>query len=150
MPSRLISSPCVCYCRALSSRLRVGSSTSGARTSVSSFSETPSALNSAAGRTQSYTVLAIRSITRRSGRPGAWVAARPGATVQYGEVRYGFRWHLIRSRGHVNEVGQCKVGETCACVQEQQGSHRKTHKAGCWPAASGGRLRLAQRQAVRR
>ncbi|KAH8986628.1 hypothetical protein EDB86DRAFT_2953884, partial [Lactarius hatsudake] len=47
-------------------------------TSPSSFSALLSAQNRAAGRRPSYSVLAMCSVTRRSGRPGASVAVRPG------------------------------------------------------------------------
>ncbi|KAH8991774.1 hypothetical protein EDB86DRAFT_2934145, partial [Lactarius hatsudake] len=57
---------------------RVRTSTSGASTSPSSFSALPSAPNRAAGRRPSYSVLAMCSVTRRSRRPGASAAARPG------------------------------------------------------------------------
>ncbi|KAH9163123.1 hypothetical protein EDB89DRAFT_586120 [Lactarius sanguifluus] len=81
VPSRLSSStsnPAPVFPSAPNNRPRVRQSTSGASTSPSSFSAPPSAPNRATRRRSSCSVLAMCSITQRSGRPGASAVARPG------------------------------------------------------------------------
>ncbi|KAN0137522.1 hypothetical protein V8E53_004573 [Lactarius tabidus] len=75
-----------------------------ARTSTRSFGAPLSALNSAASRRPSYSVLAMRNIMRRSGRPGLRAArtGSPSITARRDAA----------ADGHTKEVGQCKAGET--------------------------------------
>ena len=47
------------------------------------------------------------------------------AAIEHRKARCGCRWHLVRSRGHVNEVGQCKVGETCACRSSKEVAEKR-------------------------
>ena len=113
VPSRLISStssPRTVFARAPSNHPRVRTSTSGARTSPSSFSPP-------AQRCGSWAVIQRTSNSQR--HTAQWAARSKGcnkarAAIEYRKARGGCRWHLTRSRGHVNEVGPCKVGEACA------------------------------------